>query len=166
MLSLDARALVSLAGRAPELLRGDTEIDERADVWGLGVLLYTMLAGAPPFTAADSPSRLNLSAVLDEPAMLAGVPEGLAELVDSCIATDRAARPQTMTTLAARLALYRTQPAYPVFEKRGSLLVVETTGKYEALVLERLVRESEPPFQAVAPVEPSTPAPTRASIEE
>ncbi len=137
MLPLDARTLESLSISAPELLQGDREPDHRSDAWGVGVLLYTMLAGAPPF-AADSPSTVNLSVALDEPAMLAGVPDGLGDLVDACLARDPTHRPGTMQVLAAKLAPFGTQP---VFTKRPATLV-ETTGKYDALVLEDLVERA------------------------
>ena len=55
---------------APEQARGE-EIDSRADVFALGVLLYEMLAGTPPFTgpsAADIISAL----VSQEPAATRG----------------------------------------------------------------------------------------------
>ena len=155
MLPLDARTLESLSISAPELLQGNREPDHRSDAWGVGVLLYTMLAGAPPF-AADSPSTVNLSVALDEPAMLAGVPDGLGDLVDACLARDPAHRPGTMQVLAAKLAPFGTQP---VFAKRASTLVVETTGPYEALVLEDLVERAtaksllpDDPHERVTPV--------------
>jgi eukaryotic-like serine/threonine-protein kinase len=121
MLPPDARPIESFAIRAPELLQSGGEPDARADAWGVGVLLYTMLAGAPPF-AADTPSTVNLSVALDEPAMLAGVPDGLGDLVEACLARDPALRPQTMEILAARLAPFGSRP---VFAKRASLLVVD-----------------------------------------
>lgn len=139
MLPLDTRALAALAIRAPELLQLEREIDGRVDVWGVGVILYTMLAGAPPF-AADSPSNVNLSVALDEPALLAGVPDGLSEIVDACLARDPILRPQSATSLAARLAAFSPNP---LSVKRHSLLVLET-GRYQALVLEQLVKEAKP----------------------
>lgn len=37
---------------APELIMGD--YDERCDIWSLGVILYIMLCGMPPFYSADN----------------------------------------------------------------------------------------------------------------
>lgn len=94
--------------RAPEQLEKDAAFDERADVWGLGVLLYTMLAGAPPF-AAESPSTVNLAVALDEPACLAGVEDDLAELVESCLAKNPALRPPNLIVVAEKLAKFGTK---------------------------------------------------------
>ncbi|HSO35673.1 MAG TPA: serine/threonine-protein kinase [Labilithrix sp.] len=148
MLPLDARAMETLSISAPELLQSSREPDHRSDAWGVGVLLYTMLAGAPPF-AADSPSTVNLSVALDEPAMLAGVPDGLGDLVDACLARDPAHRPGTMAVLASKLAPFGSRP---VFAKRSASLVVDT-GPYEALVLETLVQRAASPSLSLPPDE-------------
>ena len=42
----------SLAYIAPERLRGEP-IDQRSDLYSIGVILYELLMGAPPFTAVD-----------------------------------------------------------------------------------------------------------------
>lgn len=96
--------------RAPERLDPANAIDEKTDVWGVGVILYTMLAGASPF-ASDSPSNQNVSLALDEPPQLAGVPDALADVVDSCLAKNPVLRPHTIKRLAEELAPFASDPA-------------------------------------------------------
>ena len=154
LLPTEGRSFMSLALRAPELLSVES-VDARVDMWGVGVLLYTMLAGELPF-AADSPSKMDVSSTGEEPALLAGVPDGLGEIVDACLARDPAVRPQSATSLAARLSLFG---GHPVFEKRTAELVVDT-GPYEAVELERalLAAQAGEPEVVKAPSDAPSPA--------
>ena len=43
---------------APEQIVADVEIDARTDVWAVGVCLYEMIAGVPPFSGPNIPSLL------------------------------------------------------------------------------------------------------------
>ena len=81
---------------APEQLRG-SDIDQRADLFSFGVLLYEMLAGEPPFkggTAADV-----VGAVLmrdpDPFAADADVPDGLDRIVRVALSKNREERYQS-----------------------------------------------------------------------
>jgi serine/threonine-protein kinase len=74
---------------SPEQVRGEDEIDPRADIWALGVVLYELLTGTLPFCAASFPA---LSAkILAEPperslsSRRPSVPEALEAVVDRCL---------------------------------------------------------------------------------
>lgn len=68
---------------APERLRGDTD-DFRGDIYSLGVVLFEMLAGRPPFTA-DTPVGIAAQALMqplpDLRQARPEVPEGVVQLV-------------------------------------------------------------------------------------
>src|SRR5262249_15387290 len=51
---------------SPEQIRCSTKVDERSDVWSLGVILHELLTGRPPFEASTV-SGLLASIAADEP---------------------------------------------------------------------------------------------------
>ncbi len=82
---------------APEQCRGASDIDSKADVYSLGVIIYQMLVGHPPFVA-DSPGELLSMHLRDKPPNLCkldpSIPEGLADLVHQMLAKEPEARPE------------------------------------------------------------------------
>src|SRR5689334_11429752 len=82
------------AHAAPETVRADGAVDERTDVYGLGSILFTALAGAAPFPTRRGEQEQDRLAriLLDEPPAAPG-PAWLADLVRSMLAKDPAARP-------------------------------------------------------------------------
>lgn len=95
--------------RAPEQLQRGLAIGVRSDTWAIGVLLHTMLAGSSPF-AVDSPSGARLAAAVDDPPLLAGVPDELAEVIERALAREPDRRPATVLELAESIARFSSSP--------------------------------------------------------
>ena len=65
---------------SPEQALG-SEVDARADLYAIGVVLYQLLVGKPPFVAADSRGLLFQHATQPPPPMPDSVPRKLGEVV-------------------------------------------------------------------------------------
>ena len=103
----------SPAYMAPEQITGAT-VDARADLYALGVVLYEMLTGAPPFTGADNFAVLSrhLNEIPAPPSTLRpGLPAELDRAVAALLAKDPAARPATAEQAAHDCSLPRPRRA-------------------------------------------------------
>jgi eukaryotic-like serine/threonine-protein kinase len=100
---------------APERVLGH-DATPAADVYALGVLLYELLAGRPPF-AGDSGPALAMAQVHARPAPLGAiapqVPPELASACERALAKDPAARPPSAAALAAQLRSTLTDDPAP-----------------------------------------------------
>ncbi|MCC7535926.1 MAG: protein kinase [Deltaproteobacteria bacterium] len=102
---------------SPEQARGDVDIDGRADLYALGVVLYEALTGARPF---DAPTFTALVAriLFDAPPRIEDsspdVPAVLASVVNQCLAKDRNERPSDARSLRELLRSARaSMPGQP-----------------------------------------------------
>jgi TolB-like protein/Flp pilus assembly protein TadD len=105
--------LGTAAYMSPEQVRG-LAVDPRADLFGVGALMYEMLAGRRAFTG-QTPSDV-LAAVLEhEPEPLSrhrpDAPGDLLRIVNRCLAKDRALRYQSARDLLADLESVRRSRA-------------------------------------------------------
>jgi serine/threonine protein kinase/Tfp pilus assembly protein PilF len=96
---------------APEQARGDGgPVDARADVYGLGVTLYELLAGSPPFESARDTGVLLQKIERDDPEPLGkrvpGLPTPLIAIVETALEKDPAQRYQGAAALAADLGRF------------------------------------------------------------
>lgn len=83
---------------SPEQARGDS-VDERTDIWSLGVVLYEMIAGVSAFIAATSNEILSAILAKAPPPPMShytpGVPERLEQIVAKALTKNREERYQT-----------------------------------------------------------------------
>jgi serine/threonine protein kinase len=91
---------------APEQIASDP-VDQRTDVWALGILLFEMITGALPFPATGR-ARDDFMAVLTQPPppIERGVPQNLRDIVAACLSKEPEERPSS-AQLRDRLLLAR-----------------------------------------------------------
>jgi tRNA A-37 threonylcarbamoyl transferase component Bud32 len=94
---------------APEQARDPRGADIRADIYGLGCVLYHTLAGQPPFVD-KSPVRLLVRIASEDPRPVRelnpAVPEGLQQILDWMLTKDPAARYPTPERAAQALQVF------------------------------------------------------------
>jgi serine/threonine-protein kinase len=94
---------------APEQILGK-KVDERADIYALGVILYEMVTGVPPYSRGDHMAVMyqhvqgKAKAARD---VNPNLPPGLSELVMRAMAVDKTKRFQTMDELRLALEPFR-----------------------------------------------------------
>ena len=95
----------TVAYMSPEQTEGGV-VDQRTDIWALGVVLYEMLAGAVPFKGHyDQAILYSILNVPPEPltSLRPEIPAELERIVDKALAKDPSARYQDLNEMAADL---------------------------------------------------------------
>jgi serine/threonine-protein kinase len=94
---------------APEQILGK-KVDQRADVYALGVILYEIMCGVPPYARGDHMSVMyqHVQGKARPPREInPGLPPGLPEVITQAMSVDKDKRYQTMNDLRAALEKFR-----------------------------------------------------------
>ena len=112
-LTRQVRLLGTPSYMAPERIGAPSGVDPRADVYGVGALVYFLATTRPPFDGETESDILR--DVLASPAprlcdAIPGVPDALDDLVARCLAKKPDARPQDVAEIARVLAALDVPP--------------------------------------------------------
>jgi serine/threonine-protein kinase len=139
----DKEAAESEAGKAygtpyyisPEQIRGDVDIDHRADIYSLGATMYHLLTGRPPFEA-ETPAAVmhkHLKTPLTPPDHInTALSAGIGEIIEVAMAKKREDRYHSTEDMLADLRSVQ-RGEQPEFARRTAtaddLAQLEATGK-------------------------------------
>jgi serine/threonine protein kinase len=102
---------------APEQLFGERDVDHRADIWALGIILYEALVGARPTQGPNVGQVYKLVMTDGIPPIsekAAHLPTPIVTLVSRMLARNRVRRPDDVREVLATLSQYTDEAFVPV----------------------------------------------------
>jgi serine/threonine-protein kinase len=114
-LSEEGTLIGTLGYMAPEQLTDQKELDARADIYALGVILYQALAGRPPHVCNRSELLYRIVSVDPRPLceVCPELPVGLSDVVQRALMRNKERRHASVRELADALQAYAGEPAHP-----------------------------------------------------
>jgi tRNA A-37 threonylcarbamoyl transferase component Bud32 len=97
------QVLGSLRFMSPEQMRSPRSVDQRTDIWSLGVTLFALTTGRYPFASEGLVDLLNEILHGPRPTLGPGAPAALEAIVARCLHVDPSARYASATELAREL---------------------------------------------------------------
>jgi len=135
---------------SPEQVQG-REPDARADLYSVGIVIFEMLAGHPPFQAGTDMATAIAHVEQAAPALdlaCPGLPTPLADLVGSLLMKDPGARTPSASALGARLALVSREMGLPVSQPGAFLRLDRPQQGHGTLHLEPATSSETSPARA------------------
>jgi serine/threonine protein kinase len=103
---------------SPEQLSLSHDIDGRSDIWSLGIILYELIGGVPPFQDEGLPQLVTAVLVRPAPPIAReGLSPGLAAVIARCLEKDPAARYASVGEFATALAEFAPERSRPTLAR-------------------------------------------------
>ncbi|MET0792334.1 MAG: serine/threonine-protein kinase [Polyangiaceae bacterium] len=105
---------------SPQQIRSARDVDAQGDIWALGVILYELLAGVPPFDGENLAELVN-RIISEAPPSIRSyrpeVPEALEQVILRCLARELDVRFATIAELAQALLPFAPRRAVASIER-------------------------------------------------
>ena len=139
--TLTKEALGSVHYISPEQAKGG-RVDNRSDIYSLGVVMYEMMTGRPPYDG-ESPVAVAIQHINGKPQMPStlnpNIPGGLEQIIIKAMSQEPAKRYPTATAMLTDMDEFRKDPTI-LFDYNNP-----STGIDDAAVLASQRKEEEPP---------------------
>jgi len=133
--TLDGAILGTPAYMPPEQARGELDkVDERADVYALGAILYELLSGRPPYQGGTARDVLAKVLVLEPDPLPREAPPDLISLVHKAMAREPAQRLESAEKLAAEVLAFRDGRNLSVYRYSSRELLKRFVRRHKAAV--------------------------------
>ena len=151
---------------SPEQVRNAKDVDPRSDIWALGVVLFELLAGSPPFLG-ETLGETFAKILGDPPRPLARLrpelPAGLVAVIAQCLEKSLDRRMQSVVELAPRLEPFAGPQAgrsVDRIRRFGRLASRPSEGSHSPAAAARFSRAPERSSSATPPSLETVGAPT------
>ena len=113
---------------APEQMKHARSADMRSDIWSMGIVMYQLIEGRPPFQGESFPEVVyKVTTEIPKPPSVK-LPVGLSDAIMRCVEKEPTKRPQNAGELAKLIAPFASDPVGAALSAERAMRILATRG--------------------------------------